>query len=121
MRMRLASHVASIGDMRNAYKISSENLKKISLVTREDINKQIFQKWNVGIWNGLNWLGKVHSRCLVSTAMGQRVHKSWEFCGQRSNHWLLKDRCSIKLVSATQWNGRCNTQSGEKLRLRKLS
>lgn len=32
MRMRLASHVASIGDMRNAYKISLENLKKINLI-----------------------------------------------------------------------------------------
>jgi hypothetical protein len=32
VRMRLASHVASIGDMRNAYKISSENLKKINLI-----------------------------------------------------------------------------------------
>jgi len=28
----LASHVASIGDMRNAYKISSKNLKKINLI-----------------------------------------------------------------------------------------
>jgi hypothetical protein len=44
MRMRLLSHVASIGNMRNAYKISSENLKKINLiptdsVTREDENR----------------------------------------------------------------------------------
>jgi hypothetical protein len=30
--MRLTSHVASIEDMRNVYKISSENLKKINLI-----------------------------------------------------------------------------------------
>ena len=32
MKMRLAGHVASIGDMRNAYKISSENMKKMNLI-----------------------------------------------------------------------------------------
>jgi len=61
-RMRLAGHVARMGERRVSYgvlvgKPEGKNLWKDLSLDRRIILKWIFEKWD-GAWTGLNWLRK---------------------------------------------------------------
>jgi len=59
--MRWEGHVADMGEMRGEYRILVGRFEGKRLLGRprhrwEDNIKQIFQKGDVEVWNGTNWL-----------------------------------------------------------------
>jgi len=61
-RMRLAGHVARMGERRVSYRVlvgkpERKNLLKGLSLDRKIILKWIFKKWD-GAWTGLSWLRK---------------------------------------------------------------
>jgi hypothetical protein len=55
--MRWAEHVALIGETRNAYKISSEDLKRRDHSEDLDVDRKLILEWMLGKQDGKLWTG----------------------------------------------------------------